>query len=124
VRAASVTSDQLDGATGIRFEGNSYFAMDGKPKIHWGDRDYTSLSNWRNASGQERLGGADVGSSSDPRFKRGSNALQSDSPLIDRALNLAALFALDPGGRDFLGNPVDPRLPDVGAFEFVGGASS
>jgi len=119
VRAVSVTSEQLDGATGIRFEGNSYFAMDGNLKIRWGDRDYTSLGSWRNATGQERLNSADVGSSSDPRFKLGSNTLQSNSPLIDRALNLAALFGLDTGGRDFLGNPVSPDVADIDAFEFT-----
>jgi hypothetical protein len=46
--------------------------------------------------------------------------LRSDSPLINRGLNLAARFNLDIGGRDFLGNPVTPGTADLGAYVFVG----
>jgi hypothetical protein len=119
VPAVSVTSEQLDGATGIRFEGNNYFAADDELRFAWGER-------WRGATGQERVNGEDVGSAVDPRHRRPNGGpaiayrLWSDSPLIGHALNLPALFGLETGGRDFLGNPVSPESAEVGAFEYVG----
>jgi hypothetical protein len=72
------------------------------------------------------LNGEDVGSTVDPRHRRPNGGpaiayrLWSDSPLIGHGLNLPALFGLETGGRDFLGNPVSPESAEVGAFEYVG----
>ncbi len=126
VPAASVTSEQLDGAIGIRFEGNNYFASDGNLRFAWDNRIYGSLDAWRGVTGQERVNGTDVGSMLDPRHRRPNGGpaiayrLWSDSPLIGRGLNLPALFGLETGGRDFLGNPISPGSAEVGAFEYVG----
>jgi len=140
VKAVKVTTGQLDGATDLRFEGNNYYSLDNHLKFQWGDKDnetnYSTLNNWRNATGQERLDGAAVGFNVNPRHVQPAGAitvgnpdllstvtayqLRSDSPLINRGLNLAARFNMDIGGRDFLGNPVTPGTMDLGAYEFVG----
>jgi hypothetical protein len=126
VPAVSVTREQLDGANDLRFEGNNYFAADGELRLEWDNRAYDALDDWRGATGQERLGGDDTGSAFDPRHRRPNGGpaiayrLWSDSPLIGRALNLPALFGVETGGRDFLGNPIDPDSAEVGAFEYVG----
>jgi hypothetical protein len=139
VKAVKVTSGQLDGATGLRFEGNNYYSLDNHLKFQWGDKDgetnYYTLNSWRNATGQERLDGVAVGFNVNPRHVLPAGALtvgnpdllgtvtayelRNDSPLINRGLNLAARFNLDIGGRDFLGNPVTPGTADLGAYEFV-----
>jgi hypothetical protein len=136
VRAVKVTSGQLEGASGIRFEGNNYFADDGELEFQWGDdTTYSSLRRWRNATGQERVNGDETGSTFNPRHVQPTGGpalgsadllgtvtayqLRNDSPLIDRGLNLFALYGIDPGGRDFLGNPVSADTADVGAFELV-----
>ncbi len=46
--------------------------------------------------------------------------LQKDSPLIDGGLDLRSLFGIDPGRRDFYGNPIPSGTGfDIGAHEII-----
>ena len=114
------------------FAGNAYWAVDGKYKF----AGYRSLEDWRAATGQEMLNGKPAGMVIDPKVTNlGSNPtigdpaklhtlvayrLQKDSPLIDAGLDLRSLFGIDPGKRDFFGNPIPQgKGYDIGAHEII-----
>jgi hypothetical protein len=95
---------------------------------------YTSLGGWRTATGQEMLAGTPTGLVVDPKLVgAGEGAslrnpdrltdlkaykLQADTPLLGRGLDLAALFGVDTGGRDYFGVPVPTgNGPEIGAAE-------
>ncbi len=112
-----VSSDQLNGAVDLRFEGNTYCAGSAAPMVMWGASTYSGLTAWRSATGQERLGGTAVGLQGDPAFAApgtGGTSGNADqlatltayrltpiSPLIDRGLNLRALFGTSVGPVDY-----------------------
>lgn len=117
----------------LNFQGNDYYAPKGL-KILWGTTTYTSLSAWRNATGQEKLNGQPVGFEVNPLLNAPGAGptfgdagqienltayrLQASSPMVDAGLDLSGLFGTQTGGRDFYGNPA-PRgpAPDVGSHE-------
>lgn len=117
------------------FRGNCYWTYGGDIQIRWGDTTYSSLNEWRVASGQERFGGVDVGFKTDPKLVDAGaggtigdahslaalNAyrLTSESPLIDAGLDIESAFGIDAGKHDFYGTkiPSGGRY-DVGANEF------
>ncbi|MEN3338673.1 MAG: hypothetical protein V7647_2349, partial [Acidobacteriota bacterium] len=134
IRLVEAQASALDQATDVRFEGNDYFPSGGSFKIVWGATTYTSLAAWRSATGEERLGGRDVGFAVDPELAKPNahlsfnNAsmiaglygyrLKPSSLLIDAGLDLR-LLGIDPGPRDYFGG----ALPfngayDVGAHEY------
>jgi hypothetical protein len=121
VGLVEVTGTQLAGSSDLRFQGNDWFAGGATPRFVWGGATYTSLTAWRNGAGQEKVGTAAVGLSSDPVLSTGSGAdrarLTSSSPMVDAGLDLAS-FGLSAGGRDFFGGaaPQGARR-DVGAHE-------
>ncbi len=116
---------------GVRYEGNCYWAPDGRFRVP----GYDSLEAWAKATGQETVDGEVAGLFADPKLESPPDTvvritdlkdrsplkvygLKADSPLIDRGLNLKKLFSLDIGPRDFFGNPVlSGRAPDIGAHE-------
>jgi len=114
------------------FVGNAYWAIDGKYDI----AGYKSLDEWRKATGQEMLNGKAVGLVVDPKLidlgksitigdptklhTLTAYRLQKDSPLIDAGLDLRSLFDIDPGDRDFFGNPIpQSKAYDIGAHEII-----
>jgi hypothetical protein len=116
------------------FQGNCYWSYGGPVEIAWSGKAYTSLAEWRAATGQERVGVKDVGLEVDPRLLDPGNGgtvgdptrlftldayrLRPDSPVIDAALDLPTLFGIDPGFNDFFGIRVPQFLGyDVGAHE-------
>jgi hypothetical protein len=121
------------GQNGVLFQGNDYFPTGAGFRILWQRRTYTSLSDWRAVTGQERLGAESVGWSVDPQLRSaGGDAaddvsplerfdayrLQDTSPLIGAGLDLARLFGLDPGAIDYYGAVLPRRAsPSVGAHE-------
>ncbi|MGQ0639779.1 MAG: right-handed parallel beta-helix repeat-containing protein [Gemmatimonadaceae bacterium] len=130
-----VTAGQLTGAIDLRFEGNNYFGRTAPPKFIWGSSTYVGIGAWRNATGQELLGGAPTGSVVDPRFTAAGGGgtignadllasltaytLKSTSLLINKGLNLQQQFGMDAGPFDFYSG----ALPfgsgyDVGAHEW------
>ena len=137
----SGVTDSTDPDAGVRFLNNNYFAADGAFNLRWNNTTYTSLEGWLAAiDGQERLNvdgdaAAEVlALNVDPLFADPGNGgtvgdpdalarllayrLRGGSPLIDAGLDLEGLLGVDPGSRDFSGNPlpVGPGL-DVGAVE-------
>jgi len=53
VRLIEVSTDQLDGATGLRFQGNDYDSTRGSFQVVWGNKSYSSIDAWRTATGKE-----------------------------------------------------------------------
>jgi hypothetical protein len=117
------------------FKGNCYWAYDGDIEISWGGTIYTSLQEWREATGQERLKGKDVGFQTDPELTNPGQVatvgdprrlntlngyhLEQSSLLIDHGLDLKSLFGIDPGSRDFYGTSIPTGDNyDIGAHEF------
>ncbi|MHC4531471.1 MAG: right-handed parallel beta-helix repeat-containing protein [Planctomycetota bacterium] len=116
------------------FKGNCYWTCGGDVKIAWNKNTYTSLDQWRKETNQETLNGKPVGFEADPKLKKPGHGgtigapaklvalsnykLQSDSPLIDKALNLKSVFNIDPGLRDYCGTALPQSSGyDVGACE-------
>jgi len=116
----------------VTLAGNAYWAVDGAFDI----AGCKSLDEWRKATGQEMLNGKPVGIVVDPMVTElGSNVtvgdptklhtltayrLQNDSPLIDAGLDIRFLFGIDPGKRDFFGNPIPQgKGYDIGAHEII-----
>lgn len=130
----SVSADQLNGATDLRFEGNNWFGRTAPPKYVWGVSTYTGIGAWRTATGQESLGGAPIGSAVNPQFMSAGGGgtignadwlsnltaykLSSTSLLINKGLSLLQ-FGVNPGASDFYGGstPVGSAY-DVGAHEW------
>ncbi|WP_276499286.1 right-handed parallel beta-helix repeat-containing protein [Pontibacter litorisediminis] len=116
---------QVDVITSVRFEGNNYWASGEAPQFVWGGTAYNSLDGWRSATTQEYRNGMAVGYFLDPMLKSPGKGvtisdpkrlytlenykLESSSPIIGKALNLAANFGLNPGNRDFWGNSILQR---------------
>lgn len=135
LKVVIVSTDQINGAVDLRFEGNAYYAGSSAPSITWGASTYAGLAAWRTATGQEKVAGAAVGYQGDPLFAAPGaggtigNAdqlasltayrLQPASPLIDGALDLAALFGTNPGTSDFWSQALmSGAAYDVGAHEW------
>ena len=126
--------DAANSQPGVLFQGNDYWSSGGAFSIKWGTKTYATLAAWRTGSGQELLGTTNVGLSVDPMLVAaggggtvgdadllttlGAYQLQPYSPLREAGLNLAALFGLSTGLRDYYGNGVPSGLAqDVGAHD-------
>ncbi len=108
-----------------RFENNIYWSADGRPLSFDG---HATLSQWAEATGQEKVGDRIVGQYLDPKVVKAGDTmpadptrladlpaykLQADSPCLK-----AGILIKDNGGRDFWGNPVSQNdRPAVGACE-------
>ena len=114
------------------FAGNVYWSVDGKFDL----AGHQSLEAWRKATSQEMLNGKPVGMVVDPKVTNlgksptigdptklatlAAYKLQENSPLIDAGLDLRSLLRMDPGDRDFFGNPIPQgKGYDIGAHEIV-----
>jgi len=120
---------------GWSFQGNCYWTYGTSMEIEWNGTSYGGLSEWRSATGQERVGFEEVGMEADPALTDPGNGgtlgdptglftlsaykLQPGSPLIDQGLDLASLYEMDPGANDFYGSSI-PQFHgyDIGAHEF------
>jgi hypothetical protein len=118
------------------FKGNAYYTYGGSLEIRWSRGIYTSLDEWRSSSGQETHASLPVGMEIDPLLTDPGNGgtigdprdlasltaylLQPGSPVINRGLDLAVEFGIDPGPRDFWGNPLPAGAGlDIGAHEYT-----
>lgn len=120
--------------TGLRLEGNCYWTPNAALAINWQGALYTSLAAWRAGTGQETLGGTrrDTGICADP-FLTATTAVgivpmtnglagyvpRRPSVLMGAGLSLSAEFGIDPGTRDFFGNPAPApgTAGNIGAAE-------
>jgi hypothetical protein len=121
------------GPDALVFQQNDYYSS-GAVKIVWGPTVYTSLAEWRAATGQEHLGSTATGLDVDPRLVRPGGGgvigdpdrlasltayrLRFDTPLLGLGLDLPGLFDIDTGRRDYYGVPVPSgNGPELGASE-------
>jgi hypothetical protein len=115
------------------FQGNCYWSSTGKFIIYG---KYSSIEEWANASGQEKISDKIVGFFADPQitywdanesrptdpaklYQMLAYRLKAASPCIDKGLDLKTLFQMDPGMHDFFGNPIPAGSAfDIGAYEY------
>lgn len=110
---------RFNSSTDVRFEGNNYWSSGSTFKILWLGTTYSSLSAWRSATGQEKRSGVTAGYSLNPEltdpgrgvtlgdpklfYTLSAYKLKSTSALIDKGLNLKALYGINVGNQDFFG---------------------
>ncbi len=127
----SADSQIAGGASKGTFQGNLYYTTSG---VGFSVDGYTNLTTWANATGQEKVSGVIVGLYANPQLVAAGAAtltepmllatlseyrLRFGSPAIDHALNLQALFGVNPGSRDFYGHAIpDGNGYDMGVHEF------
>jgi len=108
--------------SGIRFEGNAYWASGSDLKIYWNGTIYATLEKWRDITGQEKINGVAKGIVVNPDFvdpgksvtigdptklaSLSSYKLKSSSGVINKGLNLASNFGIDVGKVDFWKNSI------------------
>lgn len=120
----------------VLFQGNCYHAVPGNTvKIKWGGTTHTSLAAWQ-AAGQEKLNSTATGLEADPLLTDPGNGgtigntaqlatlnaykLQTASPVRDKGLDLATLFSINPGTRDYWGTAIPQNgTLDIGAYELL-----
>jgi hypothetical protein len=125
---------------GTVLQGNSYWPSGGAFVAIVGGTTYGSLTALHGA-GIEKLGGADVGVATDPLLTAAGTGgsidnadnlgsltayqLQSGSPLIDAGLDLATLFGVAVGARDYYADALPQGSAyDIGAHERPAAAGS
>ena len=126
----------VSGQAGLLFQGNEYWASGGSFVIRWNGINYSSLSGWRNATGQEKIGSTSTGLTVDPKLTSpgaggtignadllttlNAYRLQPTSTLIGAGLNLQSQFGINPGSHDFYNSAIPQGAKfDIGAHEFV-----
>jgi len=114
--------------------GNIYSNVTGDVRILYHDNLYTSLDEWRSATGCEVHGGRPTGSAGNPLFNNpGSEATlwpkelsefkdyglqSSDSPAYNAGVIVEAISGQHPGFTDFAGTQIpQANVYDVGAIE-------
>ena len=116
------------------FAGNLYWSSGAPFLIRYRGVDYSSLSDWRNATGNEKTGATLRGIHADPLLVQPGNGgtvypepadklvayrLQEGSPAIDAGINLETQFGIFGGPADFWGESASQGAGnDVGAGEF------
>ncbi|SNC60417.1 Por secretion system C-terminal sorting domain-containing protein [Hymenobacter gelipurpurascens] len=124
--------------TGLQLQGNCYWGTEKPMLVKWGGSAFNSLSTWRDATGQERVGDQETGFNVDPAFTSAGDGgdmntmlsgrlqtswhpykLQSGSALIGKGLNLTSAFSTAIGSRDFYGSatPTSGATGNLGAIE-------
>ncbi|HLK57327.1 MAG TPA: right-handed parallel beta-helix repeat-containing protein [Chthonomonadaceae bacterium] len=125
--------DVVAGQEGLLFQENDYWPADGDSVLRWNGVDYTTLKDWRLATGQEMLLGREIGLSVDPLLMAAGQGptignadnlsiltayrLRKSSPLWNAGLALQELFAVSPGPVDFYGTPLSRRTFSIGACQ-------
>jgi hypothetical protein len=115
----------------VRFENNLYWRTDGPTEIAWGQQTFSSLSEWREKTGQELVEGKPQGLFADPDLSRHPAGFHpgqcvglptvrafhplAKSPALADGLDLRKMFGLDPGSQDLLG-PLPPGKWPIGAI--------
>lgn len=122
--------------SGLRLEGNCYWSSGAPLQLNWNGTTYNRLTDLRTATGQETLGSGSTlrttGLCADPGLPISTTGSTGNQPaavsvaatLVGAGLNLRREFSLDPGPRDFFGNPT-PTITapaNIGATEGGSGA--
>ena len=116
------------------FRNNCYYRVKGDFRVTYAGKGYTTLAAWQDATGQEKLNNVPVGFSVNPQFRAPGRAgaindasklgtlnaydLSPSSPLLDKGLNMQALFGIATAPSDFRGTPLRTGgTCDLGAVE-------
>ncbi|HQY88081.1 MAG TPA: hypothetical protein PK402_05440, partial [Tepidisphaeraceae bacterium] len=110
---------------GFDIKANTWYNAAGSFKVYWKGTTYTSLTNWANGTGQEKLNNVIVGLSVNPKLVNAGNAptiikptvlsntlkqfysLQSTSPVINKGVNISFLSSASTNAtQDFFGSSV------------------
>lgn len=119
--------------TGLRLAGNCYWTPNAPLLLDWAGTHFTTLSDWRAATGQELLadGTRPTGLYADPVLlvtatssatatplssEPSSFSISSASALVGAGLSLKAEFGIESGLQDYFGNPT----PALGAKGNIG----
>jgi len=124
--------------THVDFVNNCYYNPNGSLYLWDQGSLFTSLTNWRNARGQELLNGNPTGVETAPLLTDPGNGgtlgdpfllpslsayeLQATSPLLQQGVDLNSVFNLDPGPHDFFLNPLGNYPADIGAHAYNSGS--
>jgi hypothetical protein len=105
------------------YAGNDYY---GGGQIAWNGTTYSTMAAWQTATGQEKIGGSNVGLTSNPQLTNpggggttnGYNPsaltayeLVHGSPMIGAGINLSTQFSINPGVLDYYSD----TIPNGGA---------
>ncbi|HKW60272.1 MAG TPA: right-handed parallel beta-helix repeat-containing protein [Candidatus Dormibacteraeota bacterium] len=129
--ATPAISSPAIGTGAVLFQQNDY---PGTFRVVWGFSSFSAIDAWRQATGQERLGGNPTGLVVDPSLVSPGQGgtivdpdrlpmlqaytLTSASPLIGAGLNLESAFGTNPGSQDFYGVQIDQATAlSVGASQ-------
>ncbi|MGI4820846.1 MAG: right-handed parallel beta-helix repeat-containing protein [Janthinobacterium lividum] len=124
------SGSMVPSVSNLYYQANDYWFTTGGFNVG----NYGSLTAWANATGQEKLNGTLVGLNADPQLRAPASyekltdptklstltafLVAGSSPIIDKGLNLKTLFGVDPGARDFYGQPLPASASfDMGAQE-------
>lgn len=115
------------------FAGNLYWSSGTDFKIYYQGPTYTNLADWRTATGNEQVGSTATGITANPAFNGAGNGiiifpnpteqlnaykLSTGSPATDAGLDIASLFGISRGSRDFFSNAIyDGSIADIGAHD-------
>jgi hypothetical protein len=127
------TGAALAGATGLRFEGNDYYAGGSSAVFLWSGTSFGGLAAWR-ATGQETIAGRPSGLSVDPQLMAAGAGgsfgdadllasldayrLRATSPLADAGLDIQSLYGVATGTFDFFGGRLGQGIGfSIGAHE-------
>ena len=123
------------------FAGNIYWSTGSTFSIRYQGDNYSTLSSWRAATGNEIVSGSNTGFNSDPLLTNAGaggtvgfgNSLTSlnaykiqniSSPAYQTALDLSALFSINAGATDFWGTMLtDGNADDIGSNQFSSGST-
>ena len=111
----------------LRFENNLYWRNDSSVLVVWGEKSYSGLREWREATGEELREGGSLGFAQDPRLSVQPAGLLPNqmvgianlrafrplpgSPAKKRGLNLHDRFGGDFGSEDFCGSLLPANGP-------------
>ena len=109
---------------GVKFVGNTWYNAGGTPSYSYAGKSYSSLSSWHSGTGQDSNGlqtnpmlnapGAGQAlSNASSLSSLTAYKLKSNSPLINRGINIASVLGASIS-HDFFGD----SLPQGGAYEF------
>lgn len=122
--------------SGVRFEGNNYWSSGDNFRIIVGSTTHSTLPAWQQ-TGQEKHNGRPLGYAENPRLENPGQGiriadpkkmatlsgyrLQAASEMIEKGLNLAIDFNLNPGKIDFFGNDLSRfSALSIGAHQTAG----
>jgi len=114
----AINTNTVTPGASLVFAGNDYFTL-GTFKVAWGASNYSTFAAWQAATGQEKIGGVNVGFNVNPNLNSAGGGgtldgynpgalsayqLAHGSPLIGVGVDVNASFSIVPGPADFFGD--------------------